>query len=62
MRVSRDMAAELRIARFEMLVSELRPLLRRSSPHASETVVLEHAIVIATRRLAGGTLPWNVTV
>ena len=60
MRVPRDKAAELRTARFEMLVTELRPLLRRSSPHVSETVLLIRAIDIATDRLSGGTLPWNV--
>ena len=51
-------SADVRAARFEVLVAELRPLLRRSHPDVSEEVVLEHAIHIAALRLAGGNITW----
>jgi hypothetical protein len=47
-------SADVRAARFELLVSELRPLLHRSHPDASDEAVLERAIHIAALRLAGG--------
>lgn len=50
--------ADVRAARFEVLVDELRPLLRRSHPDDSEEAVLEHAIHIAALRLAGGNITW----
>ena len=51
-------SANLRAARFEVLVAELRPLLRRSHPGATEETVLEHAIHVAALRLAGGDIRW----
>lgn len=50
--------ADVRAARFEVLVAELRPMLRRSHPHSSEEALLEHAIHIAALRLAGGDITW----
>ena len=51
-------SADVRAARFEVLVAELRPLVRRSHPDVSEEAVLEHAIHIAALRLAGGNITW----
>jgi hypothetical protein len=53
-------SADVRAARFEALVAELRPILQRSHPEASDEVVLEQAIQIAALRLAGGDIPWSV--
>jgi hypothetical protein len=53
-------SADVRAARFEVLVAELRPLLRRSHPDVSEEVVLERAIHIAALRLAGGNITWSL--
>jgi hypothetical protein len=53
-------SADVRAARFEVLVAELRPMLRRSHPTASEEVVLEQAIHIAALRLAGGNITWSL--
>jgi hypothetical protein len=52
--------AELRAVRFEVLVAELRPLLRRSHPHLSEELLFEKAIYVAASRLAGGDMLWSV--
>ncbi len=52
--------AEVRAARFDVLVTELRALLARSYPHLSDETVLERAVHIAAYRLAGGNLPWSV--
>jgi hypothetical protein len=51
-------SADVRAARFEVLVEELRPLLRRSHPDVSEEVLFEHAVHIAALRLAGGNITW----
>jgi hypothetical protein len=53
-------SADVRAARFEVLVAELRPMLRRSHPTASDEVVLEQAIHIAALRLAGGNITWSL--
>jgi hypothetical protein len=53
-------SADVRAARFEILVAELCPLLRRSHPHSSEEVLLERAIHIAALRLAGGDITWSL--
>jgi hypothetical protein len=53
-------SADVRAARFEVLVSELRPMLRRSRPDVSEEAVLEQAIHIAALRLAGGDITWSL--
>lgn len=54
--------ADVRAARFEVLVAEIRPMLQRSHPAASEDEVLERAIHIAALRLAGGDMTWSVLV
>ena len=51
-------SADVRAARFEVLVAELRPLLRRVNPAASDEDLLERAVHIAAFRLAGGDIPW----
>jgi hypothetical protein len=51
-------SADVRAARFEVLVAELRPLLQRVNPTASDEDVLERAVHIAAFRLAGGDIPW----
>jgi hypothetical protein len=53
-------SADVRAARFEVLVAELRPLLRRSHPNTTEEALLEHAIHIAALRLAGGDITWSL--
>ena len=46
--------AELRAARFEGIVTELRPILARAFPHQSEESLMERAIHMAALRLSGG--------
>ncbi len=48
-----DEGAE-RASRFDVLVTELRPMLRRAHPFFSEEHVMERAITIAAYRLSGG--------
>lgn len=43
-----------RAARFEVLVDELRPMLRRVNPFLPEELLLEQAVQIAAYRLSGG--------
>jgi hypothetical protein len=52
--------AEMRAARFEVLVTELYLLLRRSDPQLSEQMLLERAEYLAASRLAGGDMLWSV--
>ena len=52
--------ADLRAARFEVLVAQLRPMLHRSHPDASDEDVLEQAIRIAAARLAGRDISWSL--
>ena len=46
--------AELRAARFEGIVTELRPILARAFPGHTEEALLERAVHIAAYRLSGG--------
>jgi hypothetical protein len=46
--------ADERAARFEVLVNELCPMLRRANPFLSDDLVLETAVHIAAYRLSGG--------
>jgi hypothetical protein len=43
-----------RAARFEVLVDELRPMLRRANPFLPEELLVEQAVQIAAYRLSGG--------
>ena len=43
-----------RAARFEVLVNELCPMLRRANPFLSDDLLLETAVHIAAYRLSGG--------
>jgi hypothetical protein len=52
--------AKMRAARFEVLVTELCLLLRRSDPHLSEEALLERAEYVAASRLAGGDMLWSI--
>ena len=52
--------AELRAARFEGIVTELRPILARAFPDQSEETLVERAAHIAAYRLAGGDMLWHV--
>jgi hypothetical protein len=45
-----------RSARFDVLVTELRPMLRRAHPWFSEARLMETAISIAACRLSGGNM------
>ena len=51
--------AQLRAARFEGIVSELRPMLARAFPGHSEEALIERAAHIAAYRLAGGDMVWH---
>jgi hypothetical protein len=46
--------ADERAARFEVLVNELCPMLRRVNPFLAEDLLLETAVHIAAYRLSGG--------
>ena len=52
--------AQLRAARFEGIVSELRPILARAFPDQPEEARVERAAHIAAYRLAGGDMVWQV--
>jgi hypothetical protein len=54
MTATMSVPADERAARFEVLVSELRPMLRRVNPFLSEELVMEAAVQIAAFRLSGG--------
>lgn len=46
--------ADERTARFEVLVTELCPMLRRANPFLADDLLLERAVRIAAYRLSGG--------
>ena len=52
--------ADMRAARFDGIVTELRSILRWSFPDLSDEVILERAIHIAALRLSGGNIVGKV--
>lgn len=59
MTASKMTPGELRAARFEGIVTELRPILARAFPNQSEEALVERAAHIAAYRLAGGDMVWH---